>query len=316
MSDFDVVDKVIKSSKYISGPWRCTIWKHPENLGPPTFIFSEEHGNTGACPKEKSISEIFQDILNKTKNTHVFIENFIHMNGIVNESGPQACSKPADNMALNDLRTCMEVIRSSNSDLEKRVHFVDPRVDLVAILPSGRVYEALDLYINKLSDDGNYTDILLTLYESFIHPLISLFPDNTSMTGRLSHDIIEEKKKMNSKQLAFFEKAWREDVLENISKVVNKLGSMKEKISSYTKYTIKSDVEELKIFYRDMTNKFLDTWLLSKLFSSENELDMELSIIYLGSLHSLKMESYFKEMGYDMGTILENKDLHACLSTI
>jgi len=71
-------------------------------------------------------------------------------------------------------------------------------------------------------------------------------------------------------------------------------------------------IENLYILYRDMTNKFLDTWLLSHLFVAQNK-NMSASVIYLGSLHSLNFEKYMESYGYKKNYLVENKNLSSCL---
>lgn len=314
----DSVYDIIKDSKKISGPWRCAIYAHPDEKSPPTVIFSEEHDNKGSCPNETHIISVLKDILNGTDNAHVFIENFIYANDIENfgnRNVNSACKKPGDNeQVLNHMRKCLEIIRSSRSHLKDRIHFIDPRVDLIAILPNGKIYDAIDIYVKDLASNKKYSDIILTLYEAFIHPLMNLFPDNLILTGRLSGAIKEAKSKMTNDQLVFFEKTWKYDVLDNVSGLIEFFSSMKNKKNNYNYQSIIQDVEKVKILYRDMTNKFLDTWLLAKLFVAENETNMDVSIMYLGSLHSLHMESYFKDMGYILVDFFENKGLLSCIN--
>lgn len=307
--ELETIKDLISESKYISGPWRYTTWKKKGKV--PMVIFSEEHGNAGSCPNETSISSVFTRILKETKNGNIFIENFLHADEFPPTDNTNICEKPADNTTLNDLRSCMGLIKK-NTDFKERVHFIDPRVDLVAILPNGKVYDAIDMAIDRLIEEGKYSTILLTLYEAFIHPLISLFPDKTNINGRLSDSINDLKSRMNKEQLYFFEESWREDILGNISKIVDKINTMR--LNNYNdKKIIIKDVEYLKILYRDITNKFLDIWLLAKLFVHENETSISASVIYLGSLHSLNMEKYFSNMGYKIDDLFENKKLDACI---
>jgi len=310
--EFEIIQDLIKEAKYISGPWRYTTWKKPGKV--PMVIFSEEHGNDGSCPNETSISSVFTQILNKTVNGNIYIENFLHADEFPHTK-TNICDKPADNTTLNDLRKCMGSLKK-DTVFKSRVHFIDPRVDLVAILPNGKVYDAIDMAINRLIEEEKYSTILLTLYEAFVHPLISLFPDKKSINGRLSVSINDLKSRMNKEQLDFFEKTWRKDILENISILVEKLNSMKETNCQSSKFiTIIKDVEYLKILYRDITNKFLDIWLLGKLFVHENDTPISTSVIYLGSLHSLNMEKYFSSMGYKNDIKIENKNLDSCIRT-
>jgi len=314
----DFIYDILRSSKKISGPWRCAIYAHPEGKMSPTVIFSEEHNNEGSCPNETHVVSVLKDILNNTDNAHVFIENFIYSDDIENFGNRTVnsdCKNPKDDeQVLNHMRKCLEIIKSSRSHLKERIHFIDPRVDLIAILPNGKIYEAIDLYVKDLASNKKYSDVIVTLYEAFIHPLMNLFPDNLILTGRLSGAIKEAKSKMTHEQLIFFEKVWKYDVLDNVSGLVDFLSSMKKKKNTYNYESIIKDVDKIKILYRDMTNKFLDTWLLAKLFVAENETKMDVSIMYLGSLHSLHIESYFKDMGYILVDFFENNSLLSCIN--
>jgi len=304
MSDVDLIDLKLNGTT-ISGPWRLTTWTKAGK--PPSYVFSEEHASKGSCPEEKDISKLLMEIINDTQNVHVFIEHYIHANDVSRQGTVEsACSVSKDKAILNNLRHCLEVIRVKDSALRSRVHFVDPRTDIVAILPDGKVYDAIDSHVAQLTKDGDKEGVIMTIYEAFIHPLLSLFPDNKDMGGRMVGKIQGMKEKMTPEQVVYFEKVWKEDVIGRISKLTNTFGSMQKNSNVAL-------VSDIKVQYRDMTNKFLDTWLLANVFLAENTMGMTASMIYLGSLHSLHFEDYLVGLGYIRKSITENKDLSACI---
>lgn len=294
----------------ISGPWRLSVWERPGY--PPSYVFSEEHGNEGSCPNEKGITSLMSDILHETERVHVFIEHFIHGDDVLNTNKTikGSCSLSSEDAVLNNMRTCLEVIKIKNTDTKKdRVHFIDPRADLVAILPNGNVYKAIEYYVKHLLEKGNKEKALMTVYEAYIHPLLSLFPDKLVMSGRLSGSMENSRKTMTQEQKLFFDRVWKEDVVGRISTLTEEFGKMQKEMS-----ITPSSLEHTSILYRDMTNKFLDTWLLSRVFLAQNNANMTASVIYLGSLHSLNFEKYLEDFGYKRRYIVENKNLTACIS--
>lgn len=294
----------------ISGPWRLSVWERPGF--PPSYVFSEEHGNKGSCPSEKGITSLMSDILHETENVHVFIEHFIHADEIFNtdKTTAKSCSIASPDAVLNNMRTCLEVIKIKNVNEKKdRVHFIDPRADLVAILPNGNVYKAIEYYVKHLLDLGDKEKAIMTVYEAYIHPLLSLFPDKLVMSGRLSGSMETSREKMTEEQKKFFDAVWKRDVVGRISTLTEEFTRVQKNMSISP-----SSLENISILYRDMTNKFLDTWLLARVFIAQNYANMTASVVYLGSLHSLNFEKYLEDFGYKRRYINENKDLSSCIS--
>ena len=307
--DIEYLEKNIDNyERQISGPWRLTKWV--KNGFPPSYIFSEEHGNEGSCPKEKEITQLLREIIDETENVHVFIEHFVHGDDVSNtdKNLQEACSIKSDNSVLNNLRTCLEVMRIKRSDKRDNVHFVDPRTDLVAILPGGGVHKSIQFHTKHLIENGENDTVLLTLYEAYIHPLQSLFPDKLVPSGRLSGSIQKAKEIMTNEQRTVFDIVWKRDVIGKISELTSEFRRMQNNVDVSL-----STVQNLYILYRDMTNKFLDTWLLSHLFIAQNN-QMSASVIYLGSLHSLNFEKYLETYGYKKDYLVENKNLNSCVN--
>lgn len=289
----------------VSGPWRLTVWeKHGH---PPCYIFAEEHESRGSCPEESDISSVLREILDKTTRTEVFIEHFVHASDITNPRvDPAVACEARSSSILNGLRLCLEVTKITNTRDAERIHFCDPRCDIVCIMPDGKVYEAIQMYVTKLAKDGDIPDALLTLYEAFIHPLLTVVPDTKKTGGRLSGVIKRIRGVMSHDQLAFFDETWKADVVTSIKDLTN----------TYTEMHQAKDVTKVADFMTQYTrtiNKFMDTWLLAQMFHSENN-GMSSSVLYLGSLHSLNMEKYLERYGYRRTSIHENKNLHACLA--
>ena len=296
---------LLEGSGTISGPWRLTVWENPGK--PLHYVFSEEHKNEGSCPNEKDISTLARQVLRETDNVHVFIEHFIHAASIeTSDHDENVCTTSKEKAILNNMRNCLEVLRIKNPRESHRIHFVDPRTDIVAILPDGKVFDAINMYVESRLDKKDFDGALMTLYEAFIHPLLSIFPEKLNMTGRLTGQMQIARELMNNQQREFFDIIWKRDVIKRISELTELFRSMQKNKEFHR-------VKELMKSYRDMTNKFLDTWLLAKIFSAENN-GMTASIIYLGSLHSLNFEKYLEQIGYIRTRIVENEDLISCLN--
>ena len=150
---------------------------------------------------------------------------------------------------------------------------------------------------------------MVTLFEAYIHPLHSLFPDKLVPSGRFSGSIEKAKNAMTNEQKSFFTMIWKKDVIAKISELTREFRRM-QKTSDVSSETVKN----LYILYRDMTNKFLDTWLLAHVFLAQNK-NMSASVVYLGSLHSLHFEKYLESYGYKKDYLVENKNLVSCIST-
>ena len=308
--DIKYLENTIDNSKnQVSGPWRMSKWVKENE--PTSYVFSEEHGNEGSCSYGKEITKLIRDVLDNTDNVHVFIEHFIHADDVLNtdKSLEQACSIVSDNTILNNLRTCLEVMRIKRSERKDKIHFVDPRTDLIAILPGGNVYKSIHFYIQSLLEKDDKESVLITLFEAYIHPLQSLFPDKLVPSGRFSGSIEKAKNMMTSDQKTFFTMIWKKDVIGRISELTTEFRRM-EKTSDISSET----VQNLYILYRDMTNKFLDTWLLAHIFLAQNK-NMSASVVYLGSLHSLHFEKYLESYGYKKDYLVENQNLVSCIST-
>lgn len=306
MNDIQNLERCLSEGNgMISGPWRLTVW---EKQGEPShYVFSEEHANVKSCPKEKDISTLARQVLRETEHVHVFIEHFIHATSIQQTShGEEVCTKSKEKAILNNMRNCLEVLRINNPHESHRIHFVDPRTDIVAILPDGKVFDAIKMYVDNRLDKKDFDGALMTLYEAFIHPLLSIFPDKLNMSGRMTGQMESSRMLMNYEQRRFFDIVWRRDVIQRISELTQLFRDI-QRNKQYNR------VRELMTSYRDMTNKFLDTWLLAKVFSATNN-GMSASIIYLGSLHSLNFETYLHEIGYTRIKLSENKDLRSCLN--
>lgn len=294
----------ILTNKTISGPWRLSVWEKKGH--PPSYIFSEEHSSEGSCPDERDVSSVMREILDKTRKTEIFIEHFIHAEEVYSprQEAEEACVAKSSDI-LNGLRMCMEVVKITSTKHGDRIHFCDPRTDIVAVLPDGKVYEAIESYVKQLVKENKKSEALLTIYEAFIHPLLSVVPDSKSLNGRMSGNIKSARESMTDAQRSFFDQVWRLDVVTSIKDLTstysvmhenNDLGSTREFMTQYTK-TI---------------NKFMDTWLLSKMFNAENN-GMSSSVLYLGSLHSLNLEIYLEMYGYVRASTHENRNLRACL---
>ena len=204
MNDIQKLQEIISSGQVISGPWRLTVWT--KNGSPPSYIFSEEHASENSCPDKTDISSLLRQILDNTSKTGIFIEHFIHAESIKNAKTEtqNACVARSEKI-LNGLRLCLEVVKISQKEHGERIHFCDPRCDIVSVLPDGKVYDSINFYTQQLIRDNNISEALLTIYEAFIHPLLSVVPDKKSMSGRLSGSMKTARSKMTQEQLRFFD---------------------------------------------------------------------------------------------------------------
>ena len=289
----------------ISGPWRLTVWESHGH--PPSYIFSEEHGSEGSCPDQRGISSILKEILDKTTATEVFIEHFVHAEEMVQprQDEEKACVSQSHSI-LNGLRLCLEVVKMTRTEYAQRIHFCDPRCDIVSVMPDGKVYEAIEAHVRNLKADNKVADALLTIFEAFIHPLLSVVPDSTNLRGRLSGSIKQARQAMTPGQLSFFDEMWKQDVVTSIR-------NLTETYSAMYKAQDVTDTSQFMTQYTKTINKFMDTWLLAQMFHSENT-GMSASVLYLGSLHSLNIEKYLERYGYRRVSIHESKNLAACIT--
>ena len=329
MNDREILDNIIGigSLEPISGPWRLTVWDS-SNTGVDSgsiYVFSEEHSNEGSCPDMRHFSEIAMEILQKTEGVHILVENFLHANDITqSRSGindPIMACSPVDDGILNNLRGCLEVMmlneRHCRGDCSKRIHFIDPRVDMVSVLPDGKLFQAISHYVNDMAVEGDFTGGVLTVYEALVHPLSSLLPDKRNLRGRLVGAFETLRSKMNDKQGETFDRLWMSEITGGITSINQKYVEIQKSFSGTTrKHSVKkfnSMVEEIKQLYKVFTNKFLDVWLLAHVFMIQNLPQSEGMVMYLGSLHGLVIEKYLKSHGFTRTGVFQDKSLGACL---
>lgn len=304
MNDTDYMSKTFERGSTVSGPWRLTVW---EKQGVVCYLFSEEHGNEGACPENKDITVLAKEVLSNTDNVHVFIEHFVHALDInkVDMTETEACSARSEAM-LNNMRNCLEVLRVERGPGEKkRIHFVDPRMDIVAVLPDGRLYEAISHYTQHLVKKGDLAGALMTIYEAFIHPLLSIVPDKFGVDGRMTGVMERFRKQMTDAQKEFFLTTWNTEVVQKIKALSDKYVSMQEKNDV-------SGLDQFKLAYTDMVNKFMDMCLLAQFFVARNN-GMTAALVYAGSLHSMNFETYLQKYGYKRTRLHQSRNLQACV---
>lgn len=330
MNDRQILDDIvgIGTQSPISGPWRLTVWDSP--ITGKVYVFSEEHANKGSCPENRHFSALASEILQKTRGVHVLVENFIHANDIGtsktggNTSLAQACS-PVNVGILNNLRNCLEVMRINSrycpDGCAKRVHFIDPRVDMVSVLPDGKLFEAISHYAHHKASQGSFDDAVLTIFESIIHPLSSLLPDRKNLAGRLVGVFEAFRVKMTPAQRATFDKIWASEITGGISNLNSMYIKLHQTYTSSGRRSSKpslskfsNDVEAIKQVYKRYTNKFMDIWLLAHIFMIQNIPGSNGMVMYLGSLHGLEIEKHLGLHGLRKIHHAESQNLNACLS--
>lgn len=329
MNDRQILDSIIGigTRNPISGPWRLTVWDSPTSG--KIYVFSEEHANPKSCPESRHFSALAAEILQKTKGVHILVENFIHASEIVvpksgrNATMQQACS-PVNVGILNNLRNCLEVMKINSrhcpGGCAKRIHFVDPRVDMVSVLPDGKLFEAISHYTMHLASKGSFVDAVLTVFESLIHPLSGLLPDRRNLSGRLVGAFDIFRNGMSSSQRRAFDSIWHRDITGGITDINKKYVDLHAKYSSSmtnknnTLADFSDDVEDIKESYKRYTNKFMDVWLLAHIFMVQNTSGSNGMVLYLGSLHGLQTEKYLASTGLRKINHLESHGLASCLS--
>lgn len=302
--DMEYMSRALESGSTISGPWRLTIWEKKGSA--PCYIFSEEHANDGSCPDQKDIAVLAKEVLRNTQDVHVFIEHFLHALEItrVKLTEEEACAAKSKSI-LNNMRNCLEVLRATRPDEKQRIHFVDPRMDIVSVLPDGKLYEAISHYTNHLVESGDSSGALMTVYEAFIHPLLSVVPDKFGVNGRMTGVMERYRSQMTEAQTEFFLRMWTNDVVKRIKTLSDTYVNMQKSDSI-------SRLDKLKLSYTDMVNKFMDMCLLAQFFVAQNN-GMTGGLVYAGSLHSLNFETYLEKYGYTRTRLHENKSLSACV---
>lgn len=308
MHDREILEDIvgIGTKIPISGPWRLTVWDASNtgiaNTG-KVYVFSEEHANKGSCPENRHFSALASEILKKTRGVHILVENFIHANDItIPRSGDHSATKtcsPVNVGILNNLRNCLEVMKINSQycpdGCSKRIHFIDPRVDMVSVLPDGKLFEAISDYTNRKASEGLFDDAVLTIFESLVHPLSSLLPDRRNLGGRLVGVFETFRNKMSPPQRMTFDKVWAADITGGIVEINSKYVKLQETYSSSKSSNrpipasiakFSQDVEDIKQCYKRYTNKFMDVWLLAHIFIIQNT-GANGMVMYLGSLHGL-----------------------------
>lgn len=327
MNDRQILDNIvgIGTRSPVSGPWRLTVWDSSQS-GAKIYVFSEEHANKGSCPENRHFSTLASEILQKTRGVHMLVENFIHANDMkIPKSGHtsigQACS-PVDSGILNNLRNCLEVMRINSQfcpgGCEKRIHFIDPRVDMVSVLPDGKLFEAISHYCHHKAAEGSFDDAVLIIFEAIVHPLSSLLPDRKNLAGRLVGVFDAFRNRMSPAQRATFDKIWVDDITGGIVDINGKYVKLHQTYSSSKTKTPPSlakfseDVEEIKQSYKRYINMFMDTWLLAHIFMIQNKGATGM-VMYLGSLHGLQIEKMLSRHGLRKIYHSESQHLNSCL---
>ena len=333
MDDRRVLSGIVgigKPGPPVSGPWRLTAWEPPAGVGGGTiYVFSEEHANEGSCPEHRNFSALASEILIKTRGVHVLVENFVHANDIKvpkmsgHSTPASACSTPVNVGILNSLRNCLEVMKINSrlcpDGCATRIHFIDPRVDMVSVMPDGKLFEAISHFTHHMAASGSFNEAVLTIFEAIVHPLSSLLPDRRNLVGRMVGVFEAFRTRMSPPQRQTFDNIWVGDITGGILDINAKYTKLHETYSSSSNANkninnFDRDVEELKSSYKRYTNKFMDIWLLAHVFMIQNTPGATGMVMYLGSLHGLQIEKYFARHGLRKIYHKETEGLQSCIS--
>ena len=297
MNDATFLDRILQGRR-ISGPWRVTVWtksKNHQNQNQKIWVFAEEHEYRGACGLEvqhTDLTDLVSFIANNTQRVHVFLELF--------------CSRCDSNVFLDETSTLQKLRNCLEIGQQDKIHFVDPRTDLTAVLPDGKLYQAVMHYVDHLRRQHRQDEVKLLLYETFVHPLLSIVNPDGTLQGRLNMVMQKYLESMTPSQYRFFVSKWHNDVILNVLYVYRVYDELSDDEKNY-------NILPLLDAYTDMVNKFTDLWLLANFFKADND-GMTGAIVYAGSKHSLHFEKYLAEMQYELLDQTTNQDLSACLT--
>ncbi|CAM9645913.1 unnamed protein product, partial [Phaeothamnion confervicola] len=286
----------------VSGPWRIAVYERYD--GAPIYVFSEEHHNFGNCASlgkpSKHITNLVQEILETTRRSHVLVEHFLHATEVKRES-KEVCNLAPPTGSLENLRSCLEVLMNPKvcESCKERIHFIDPRADVVCVLPDGNLFKAIAEYAVRCATAGNYNDAVLVLYEAFIHPLWAIFPDKRVLVGRLKGRFEDFFKRLPAEKVETFKAMWQTKITEQFSGVLKRYDEINDKYiiqKSVDLAEFQNDVGDLMILYKLFTNTLLDLWTICVIDTIPKN-DVSAILVYFGSLHGLHVEEMLKTLG-------------------
>jgi len=297
------IENILRGHGYISGPWRVSLYERYD--GAPIYVFSEEHNNAGNCAsqglKSSHVTSVVHDILTQTDHSHVLVEHFLHASEVVRDD-VSVCSIAPPTGSLENLRSCLEVLMNPTvcKKCKDRIHFIDPRADIVCVLPDGNLFKAITEYSVKCAASGNYSDAILVLYEALIHPLWSVLPDRKVLVGRLRGHFEEFFEKLPPDKKQQFDAMWKREISDQFSELLEIYNAMHTKFCmdrSGTLEDFKDAVEHILKTYKLFTNTFLDLWTLCVIDTIPKG-EVSAILVYFGSLHGQNVERLLNDMDY------------------
>jgi hypothetical protein len=321
------IENILQERGYISGPWRVSLYERYD--GAPIYVFSEEHHDNGNCAsqgvKSAHVTSVVHDILTKTDYSHVLVEHFLHASEVTREDDT-VCSIAPPTGSLENLRSCLEVLMNPTvcKKCKDRIHFIDPRADIVCVLPDGNLFKAITEYSVKCAASGNYSDAILVLYEALIHPLWSVLPDKKLLIGRLKGQFEDFFDKLPPHKKAQFDAMWKREISDQFSELLGIYNAMHTKFCmdrSGTLEDFKAAVEHVLMNYKLFTNTFLDLWTLCVIDTIKKD-TVSAILVYFGSLHGQNVERLLNEMDYGRRgfftngpmRVIEDPGANACIN--
>ena len=297
------IENILHSHGYISGPWRVSLYERYD--GAPIYVFSEEHHNAGNCSSQgiggAHITSVVHDVLTQTDHSHVLVEHFLHASEVVRDD-ERVCSIAPPTGSLENLRSCLEVLMNPKvcEKCKDRIHFIDPRADIVCVLPDGNLFRAITEYSVKCAASGNYADAVLVLYEALIHPLWSILPDKKILIGRLRGHFEEFFNKLPADKKAQFDAMWKLEISDQFSELLEIYDAMHAKFCverSGSLEDFEGAVGTILTHYKLFTNTFLDLWTLCVIDTIKKD-TVSAILVYFGSLHGQNVERLLNALGY------------------
>jgi len=296
------IEDILDARGYISGPWRVALYERYD--GAPIYVFSEEHSNEGNCNSQgiasAHITTVVHDVLTKTDHSHVLVEHFLHASEVKRDD-KSVCSIAPSTGSLENMRACLEVLMNPTvcPKCKDRIHFIDPRADIVCVLPDGNLFKAITEYSVKCASSGNYADAVLVLYEALIHPLWSVLPDKRVLVGRLKGQFETFFNKLSADKKVQFDKMWKAEIAAKFSKLLEIYDAMHTQfcLNSGRFEDFEGAVKNILTEYKLFTNTFLDLWTLCVIDTIKKD-TVSAILVYFGSLHGKNVERLLNDMGY------------------
>jgi hypothetical protein len=226
----------------------------------------------------------------------------------------------------------MRINKAECAGCPDRIHYIDPRADLISVLPDGMLWQTIKDTVDRLAESGNFAGAVILLYEALLHPLFSIKPQAGKgfTSGRLSGSFVQAYAAMTPSETAAFDSAWTRHIDSGIEGLGRMYGTMQDGYGSRAPPSIlsrlffeTSEVSDFKAAaaefmdsYKEVTCKFLDLWVIAKIIVTCKSVTVSDIVLYSGSLHALQIAEYLEDLGYDRIKTVENPSYDSCLRVV